>query len=458
MFVYSTGMAVLTTTPQEQADLALERQLAEQAAHVHAGTARLVALLSEYDRSGCWEGPGIRSVEHRAGIDLGLDPATARRYVILARGLRDRPVVAEAFAAGRLSPAKAELVVRACDPDPASQTHWVDVATAATPTQLARIVRAWDTVRDDPAPAATAHRRRSLRIAGADEAGMVRLTALLPAEDAAVVRAALDAHAEAAWREHQGDPVGDPAVDADDPGAARLADALVALAETGLAAGPTPCVGGDRHAVTVHVHAGAVSGIDPTTPDGPDAPARRGRCHLRDGTPLDASAARRIACEAAVRPLFENALRQPLDLGRTRRVVTTAQRRLVETRDGGCAFPGCPHTRHLDIHHIVHWLDGGPTDVANLVALCRHHHRAHHHGAYRMVAATERGTGPPFTAPDGTPIAPPAPPPGSDAVLRATNPAGIDHRTAAAGDGGAPIGDLGLVIEAAIGAHPRLQC
>ncbi|NND74773.1 MAG: HNH endonuclease, partial [Ilumatobacter sp.] len=38
--------------------------------------------------------------------------------------------------------------------------------------------------------------------------------------------------------------------------------------------------------------------------------------------------------------------------------------------------------RHLflEVHHIIHWLDGGPTDTWNLVALCPHHHRLHHHG------------------------------------------------------------------------------
>jgi hypothetical protein len=32
-----------------------------------------------------------------------------------------------------------------------------------------------------------------------------------------------------------------------------------------------------------------------------------------------------------------------------------------------------------DAHHIVSWSDGGPTNVDNLVLLCRHHHRLIHH-------------------------------------------------------------------------------
>ena len=39
-------------------------------------------------------------------------------------------------------------------------------------------------------------------------------------------------------------------------------------------------------------------------------------------------------------------------------------------RDGGCAFPGCgTPSGWCDAHHIVHWNDGGPTDLDNLI-LC----------------------------------------------------------------------------------------
>lgn len=56
-------------------------------------------------------------------------------------------------------------------------------------------------------------------------------------------------------------------------------------------------------------------------------------------------------------------------------------RRLLEERDGGCAFPGCgrkPHRTHA--HHILAWSKGGPTTLANGVLLCGHHHRVIHQG------------------------------------------------------------------------------
>lgn len=217
-------MPVLTTNPAEQANPALERELCEHAAHVHAGTARLVALLERYDRSDAWRGPGIHSVAHWANIDLGLDTATAHRYLRLGRALRDLPVVAAAFAAGTLSAAKADLVVRASEVD--SQAHWVEVATAASTTQLGRIVAAWERVVTDPEPATEARTRRGVWFSVGND-GLTRLTAALAPDDAAVARAAIDAFTEAAWREHNGVPANDPTADAVDPSAARRADALV---------------------------------------------------------------------------------------------------------------------------------------------------------------------------------------------------------------------------------------
>src|SRR5207249_847113 len=35
-------------------------------------------------------------------------------------------------------------------------------------------------------------------------------------------------------------------------------------------------------------------------------------------------------------------------------------------------------------HHRVHWADGGPTDMGNLVSLCPAHHRLVHEGGWRI--------------------------------------------------------------------------
>jgi hypothetical protein len=35
-------------------------------------------------------------------------------------------------------------------------------------------------------------------------------------------------------------------------------------------------------------------------------------------------------------------------------------------------------------HHIIHWADGGPTDLNNLVLLCGEHHRILHHTPWQV--------------------------------------------------------------------------
>ncbi|HEY3262278.1 MAG TPA: DUF222 domain-containing protein, partial [Pseudonocardiaceae bacterium] len=98
---------------------------------------------------------------------------------------------------------------------------------------------------------------------------------------------------------------------------------------------------------------------------------------------LDAASARRIACDCKLIPVVLGANSEPLDLGRSSYTVSTAQRRALIVRDGGCAFPGCdrPH-RWCHGHHVRHWADGGPTDLHNLVLLCGSHHRLVHHSEW----------------------------------------------------------------------------
>lgn len=101
---------------------------------------------------------------------------------------------------------------------------------------------------------------------------------------------------------------------------------------------------------------------------------------LPAGDTLSASALRRLACDAEIIPGVLGSQGQVLDIGRAQRLVTTAIWLALVLRDRHCAFPGCERLpMACDAHHIVHWADGGPTSLDNLVLLCRRHHTLTHH-------------------------------------------------------------------------------
>jgi hypothetical protein len=126
----------------------------------------------------------------------------------------------------------------------------------------------------------------------------------------------------------------------------------------------------------------------PTTHHHQDDPGRpRDHQALYDGGDRDSGLAARLRTAAALLPpILGGAPSQPLDVGRTSRVVQPGQRAALAVRDGGCGFPGCDRPlAWCEAHHLWHWLDGGPTDLANLVLLCRAHHRAVHDGGWQLT-------------------------------------------------------------------------
>ena len=120
------------------------------------------------------------------------------------------------------------------------------------------------------------------------------------------------------------------------------------------------------------------------------------------GLHVGVEAARRIACDAGLVMLTHDSRGEVLDIGRRTRAVPTALRRALAGRDGNqCQFPGCD-SRRCDAHHVEHWADGGETRLANLVSLCRFHHRTVHEGGFHVVADSAGQFR--FLLPDGEPV------------------------------------------------------
>jgi hypothetical protein len=103
------------------------------------------------------------------------------------------------------------------------------------------------------------------------------------------------------------------------------------------------------------------------------------------GTVLAPETIRRIACDAGLVPVVMGGPSQVLDLGHGSRWFTPAQAKALWLRDGGCTIPGCGMpAQWCDSHHIRHWADGGPSDLANATLLCGYHHKWVHD--QRLVA------------------------------------------------------------------------
>jgi Domain of unknown function (DUF222) len=93
--------------------------------------------------------------------------------------------------------------------------------------------------------------------------------------------------------------------------------------------------------------------------------------------PISAATARRLAAEAEIIPVVMNGRSEILDIGRAKRLFTTAQRLAMAIRDGGCTWPGCEAPAHWceAAHAEDPWSNTGKTDIANGALLCPFHHK-----------------------------------------------------------------------------------
>lgn len=114
---------------------------------------------------------------------------------------------------------------------------------------------------------------------------------------------------------------------------------------------------------------------------------------LESGVPVAMSQLARLLCDAELSRVVLSAPSRPLDVGRSHRAFTAAQRRAVIVRDRACAWNGCDvPAAFCEVHHIRWWdRDHGRTDLENAVLLCSHHH----HTVHRSDLAIERIDGPP---------------------------------------------------------------
>jgi len=187
--------------------------------------------------------------------------------------------------------------------------------------------------------------------------------------------------------------------------AQRQADAAVQLADIHLGCGSLPLLRTVRPHVAVQVPLDDL--IDPAT--------GKGAATMGFGATLSAARARWVSCDADLTRIVLGPNSEPLDLGRSKRLVTPGLRRAVIARDTTCVFAGCdaPHW-WAEVHHLIHWTQGGETSLANSGLLCERHHTQVHHG----FTVARDGAGRWHTyRPDGTEILVVRPAPVGDPCL-----------------------------------------
>ena len=432
--------------PDDPAEL--RRAVTDMAAHINVADWRFIKLVAAMDRRRGWDERGYCNLGNWLDHRCGLGPCAARERIRIGRALARLPRVDAAFRDGHLSHSKVRAITRVATRETEAMLlsiahrssaaqleslvrtyqrvdrgdgervrseerrglswHYEDgmlVVTAAVPAERgALLINALQKVVDERRDERDAHYQSLLAAVGGPET--VAADGDRPVDD--------QPDAELVPEHAAPDPVSnmetntpEDAVVADDPADVsaetacdlraeaedlpaslafelasteqRFADALVDMAEHCLADGPSRRErrNGRRYEVVLTIGRNELAAR---------STAGGARYHVDPDWGIDEEDARRIACDADLTEFIQDARGDLLNYERRRRIVPGRLLRALKLRDSDrCRFPGCPHQRYVEAHHVRHWIDGGETRLDNLVLLCSAHHRLLHHRAFRIA-------------------------------------------------------------------------
>ena len=362
--------------PPKQRLAVLFEELAELVGQRNAIDGRIVEIAAEIERDELCGATGARSVAALVAWKLGASATNAHTITTVARRIEELPRCVQGLREGRLS--LDQLGVIAARAGRGSDEHYEQLARSATVSQLRTAVN----LEPRPDPASRPQPQPSITKTTGEELTCWRIT--LGPLDAATFDAALAAHRDALINQFKHDR-GDGQRHAEGtPPLPGTLEAFLRLVETGWDVEAPRRPHGQHTTVVVHV----------------DVEQRAAALHL--GPVLGDAERRYLTCDATCEVWFERD-GEPIGAGRTTRTISRRLRRALEHRDRTCAVPGCGATRGLHAHHIRHWEDGGPTELANLALVCPYHHRSHHRGE---ITITGPATEPEVTDSDGQPLRP----------------------------------------------------
>ncbi|ORB11013.1 HNH endonuclease signature motif containing protein, partial [Mycobacterium noviomagense] len=351
----------VAASPKERLEVLFE-EMAELTGQRNAIDGRIVEIVAEIDRDELCGMTGARSVPALVAWKTGCSPANAHTITTIAGRLAEFPRCAKGMREGRLSLDQVGVIAERAGQG--SDEHYAQLASVATVTQLRTAIK----LEPRPEPDRRPEPERSFSKTSDEQGSCYRIR--LGHLDAAKFDAALASHRDALiaeWKRDHGDGAGD----ADQrPPFPTTVDAFMRLVDAGWDTEAARRPHGQHTTVVVHL----------------DVEKRVAGLHLG---PLLSDAERRyLTCDATCEVWFERH-GEVIGAGRATRLINRRLRRALEHRDRMCAVPGCGATRGLHAHHIRHWEDGGPTELANIVLLCPYHHRLHHRGLITITGPAD---------------------------------------------------------------------
>lgn len=352
----------------------------------------LLAAIGEIDARGLARARGATSTTAWLQGAHQVGPGEAAKLVGTARALREHlSSTAEAMSCGKVQLGQAQVIVHALAdlpkgfPTPmreVAEATMIGHCTTFGPVPLSFIGRRLEECLDPDGVQARdekkllerekrAFDKRAFNLSDDPYGPGGSIRGLSEAEGAAIIRAALDPLSAPR-------PVGIGAEKDSRSAEQRRYDALVELCRRYLA--HPASTSGDSGKTQLRITIPLESLTE-----------RLGAGTLDSGQLLSPSAVRRLACDAQLIPIVLGGASQILDVGAARRLYTGPQRIAIETRDGGCTWPGCSRpVAWCEIHHILPRLDGGLTNRDNAALLCTAHHREIEKGDWELFIRGDR--------------------------------------------------------------------
>ena len=305
----------------------------------------------------------------------GMSSREANQRVTVGRALPCLPVTEAALASGAIGLDHAAVLARVVNPqtigtlrqDEAVMVGWArDLSSRQFQTRVADWAADVDPAKHDAALAPTTvtlakgAKGRGTLVADLCPADYTKWNAQLSATEAAILRQE-DADRKA------GIDVPESSYDE------RLGQAFTIVLTRALSGPDDRMSGGSRAQVSLV-----------TTPE--QLEAGQGGHDLLLDQAVAPEAFAEFCCESDMYRTVMGAKSEILDLGRTERTATKAQRNAIVIRDRHCIIPHCDAPpRWCEIHHVVWFRNGGCTTITNLALVCGRHHRQIHAGKIRMT-------------------------------------------------------------------------